>query len=76
MPKTSADPTREQMHDTLDSLPCSAEFDEFDVEEAIYWFACNWHGGQWTESDSVLSTSDYHPGISAPMGKANWHRSL
>jgi hypothetical protein len=38
---------------------------EFDVEEAIYWFANDFHGGQSSNLYSVLSTSDYRPGAIA-----------
>lgn len=36
---------------------------DFDKEEAIYWFASDWHGGQWSELYSVLSTSEFHPSV-------------
>jgi hypothetical protein len=35
--------------------------DEFDVEGAIYWFACDWHSGQWSNLYSAPSTSAYRP---------------
>jgi len=35
------------------------------AEIAIYWFANHYHGGQWSELYSILSTSPYRPG---PMG--------
>jgi hypothetical protein len=35
--------------------------DEFDVEGAIYWFASDWHTGQWSNLYSALSTSAYCP---------------
>jgi hypothetical protein len=38
--------------------------DEFDIEAAIYWFATDWHGGQWSNLYSALSTSPYKPGLS------------
>jgi len=34
----------------------------FDMEAAIYWFANHYHGGQWSELYSILSTSQYNPG--------------
>jgi len=34
----------------------------FDMESAIYWFANHYHGGQWSELYSILSTSEYKPG--------------
>ena len=36
---------------------------KFDVEAAIYWFANDWHNGQFTDLYSILSTSPYKPGI-------------
>ena len=33
-----------------------------DAEVAIYWFASDWHGGQWSDLYSILSTSPYRPG--------------
>jgi hypothetical protein len=54
-----ADPTRDVM---LDVLRDFGDVDEFDVEEAIYWFASDYHGGQWTNLYSALSTSPYNPG--------------
>jgi len=35
---------------------------KFDIEAAIYWFANHWHGGQWSNLYSALSTSPYNPG--------------
>jgi len=36
---------------------------KFDVEAAIYWFASDYHSGQWSDLYSILSTSDYYPGM-------------
>ena len=55
-----SDPTRDEM---LTALAQSGA-DEFDIEAAIYWFASDWHGGQWSNLYSVLSTSPYKPGLS------------
>ena len=33
-----------------------------DAEAAIYWFAHDYHGGQWSNLYSALSTSPYRPG--------------
>ncbi len=55
---THQDPTREEILSYL----ANYEGDEFDKEEAIYWFANDWHGGQWSNLYSVLSTSEYRPG--------------
>ena len=35
----------------------------FSAECAIYWFAYAYHGGQWSNLYSALSTSAYHPGV-------------
>ncbi len=56
------DPTRQEMLDHLAALPFAAERDEFDREEAIYWFSADYHGGQWSNLYSALSTSPYSPG--------------
>lgn len=29
-------------------------FDRFDICEAFYAFACNWHGGQWTKEYAIF----------------------
>jgi hypothetical protein len=34
---------------------------EFDREEAIYWYACNWHSGQWSNLYAALSQSEFRP---------------
>ena len=62
------DPTDKEMRDHIATAfaglmdPHDKESNEFDIAEAIYWFAGNYHGGQWTNLYSVLSTSDYRPG--------------
>jgi len=53
------DPTREEMLAFLESQGCE---DEFDREEAVFWFAYSWHGGLWSNLYSALSTSPYTPG--------------
>ena len=53
-----SDPTRDEM------LTALAGADEFDIEAAIYWFANDWHGGQWSNLCSALSTSPYRPALS------------
>jgi hypothetical protein len=55
-----SDPTRDEMLTAL----AGAGADEFDIEAAIYWFAADWHGGQWSNLYSALSTSPYRPGLS------------
>ena len=54
------DPTREEMLATIDNL----SLDVIDRESAIYWFASDYHGGQWSNLYSVLSTSPFKPGPS------------
>lgn len=54
-----SDPTHDEMVEYLTAQGCE---DEFDREEAIYWFAYAWHGGQWSNLYSALSTSSYSPG--------------
>ena len=55
------DPTREEMIEFLQAFPFISECDDFDIEEAIYWFAHSWHGGQASNLYEALSTSDYTP---------------
>lgn len=56
----SDDPTKEEMLSFLQQN-LSSEFTEFDAEEAIYWFGYSYHGGQWSNLYSALSTSKYKP---------------
>lgn len=57
------DPTLDEMRAFLQpTLGGSNEADEFDMEEAIYWFAHDNHGGQTTNLYSALSTSPFKPG--------------
>lgn len=35
---------------------------EFEMEEAIYWYAHDYHGGQWTNLYATLSLSPFKPG--------------
>lgn len=60
------DPTAEQMRRFL-SDPASVIHDtddeaQFAIEEAIYWFANNWHGGQSSNLYEALCGSPYNPG--------------
>jgi hypothetical protein len=54
------DPTIEAMRAFLTDQ--FGEADEFDREQAIYWFASDYHGGQWSNLYSALCTSEYKPG--------------
>ena len=35
----------------------------FDAAQALYWFAANYHEGQWSDLYRVLSLSPYRPGM-------------
>ena len=59
------DPSRDEMLAFIATLPCQSEIEDFDREAAIYWFANDWHGGQWSSLYSALSTSEYRPGMVA-----------
>lgn len=60
----NADPTREDLlkvakeGSDLNHL----DADDMDIEQAIYWFCSDYHGGQASNLYSVLSTSKYKPG--------------
>jgi hypothetical protein len=71
-----SDPTREEMVTFCDGIAIDPTSDEFDYEEAIYWFANDYHGGQWSNLYSALSTSPFKPspiasGVSSD-GMAKW----
>ena len=55
------DPSRDEMIEHIRKV-YGREADEFDIEEAIYWFATDYHGGQSSNLYSALSTSEYRPG--------------
>lgn len=55
------DPTLKEMRKYLTLRPFADEFDEFDREEAIYWFANDYHSGQWSNLYSALSCSEFRP---------------
>lgn len=60
------DPTKQEIYEFLEGPECpwaeEALNDCFSEAEAIYWFAANYHGGQWTNLYEVLSQSKYKPG--------------
>ena len=61
-PRNSGDdPSRDEMIEHIRKV-YGREADEFDIEEAIYWFASDYHGGQGSNLYSALSTSEYRPG--------------
>ena len=68
VPRKAGDPTRAEMLRELirafRSYRDGRRDDgwKFDIEAAIYWFSDNWHGGQWSNLYSALSTSPYRPG--------------
>ena len=55
------DPTREEMLSFLAEQFGDAE--EIDVEEAIHWFAVNWHSGQNSNLYVASCASPYKPGL-------------
>jgi hypothetical protein len=55
------DPTQPEMNAFLREQ-FGSEIDDFDIAEATYWFATNWHGGQWSNLYSALCTSLFQPG--------------
>jgi hypothetical protein len=64
-PRNSGDdPSRDEMIEHIRKV-YGREADEFDIEEAIYWFATDYHGGQSSNLYSALSTSEYRPGRSS-----------
>jgi len=59
--RVNDDPSRQEMIDYIRKV-YGREADEFDMEEAIYWFSNDYHGGQSSNLYSALSTSEYRPG--------------
>jgi hypothetical protein len=51
------DPTIEEMRRAL------SEADEWEREAAIYWFASDYHGGQWSNLYAALCASQYQPSM-------------
>lgn len=70
------DATRDELVAFCDAIAPDATSDEFDYEEAIYWFASDYHGGQFTNLYSALSQSPFTPSILANQvnrdGMAGW----
>lgn len=62
--RKSQDPTRDEMmkflHDQFGRYGEEGFADS--AEAAMYWFANHYHGGQWSNLYSVLSTSQFSPG--------------
>ncbi len=59
----NTDPTRDEMLTFLAGFYPS-ETTPFDREEAIYWFAYDYHNGATSNLYSALSVSPYRPGPS------------
>lgn len=55
------DPSHAEMYSFLASACAGEEDVRFDIEEAIYWFANDWHGGQWSNLYAALCNSEYTP---------------
>ena len=55
------DPTHAEMYAFLTSQACGEDDLRFDFEEAIYWFASDYHSGQWSNLYAVLCASEYTP---------------
>jgi hypothetical protein len=58
------DPSRQEMIEHIKGV-YGREADRFDIEEAIYWFSNDYHGGQGSNLYSALSKSEYRPGRSS-----------
>ena len=58
-----SDPTKIEMLEAIQVF--GGEVDPLDIEAAIYWFANDYHGGQWSNLYSVLSTSEFQPSPTA-----------
>ncbi len=64
MTENAKDPTREEMMQFLQQAfgGYGEEGFQDSAEVAMYWFANHYHGGQWSNLYSVLSTSPFSPG--------------
>lgn len=56
------DPTKREMLNFLRNKYDKLGYDQNSAEIAIYWFAYEYNGGQWSNLYSSLSTSPYKPG--------------
>jgi hypothetical protein len=68
------DPTRDEMLEYLAGI-AETETDDYDCEEALYWFASDYHAGQWSNLYAALCASLFHPGpmASGPQSDASGH---
>ena len=60
----AVDATIDEMRDFLKKY-WSHEDDAFEIEEAMYWFAADYHGGQGSNLYAALSLSEFTPGLLA-----------
>ena len=58
---THTDPTRQEMLAYL-AEQFGKDVEEIDTEAAIFWFAVNWHSGQWSDLYASTCASPYRPG--------------
>lgn len=60
------DPTYDEMKDYLEGNEAMDEYDalvrEYDIEEAIYWYASDHHGGQGSNLYAAVCRSPFKPG--------------
>ncbi len=61
------DPTHDEMMNALADTVDTLDVETGEAEVAVYWFANDYHGGQWSNLYSVLSTSPYSPGPTATL---------
>ena len=59
------DPTRDEMLTACAAVDPNMAPTDFEVEEAIYWFACDYHAGQWSNLYEALCSSPFSPGVLA-----------
>lgn len=57
----TTDPTRQEMLDALRDEVGTDEELKLACEEAIWWFANDYHGGQWSNLYAALCASPYIP---------------
>ena len=55
------DPSAEDMREHLRGS-YGDDFEDFDIEAAIYWFAHDYHNGQGSQLYRALCNSEYKPG--------------
>lgn len=63
--RRASDPTRMQLLRAVLAQKWVDRDDKFAIEEGLYWFASNWHQGQFSNLYSALSTSPFRPGHSS-----------